>query len=163
MIIDSRSTAEVEEDGWLTTVLRPAGTLNRPALDRLSRALTTLAASSDMVIVDLTAAHVAAPGALARTLHAPAVELQQPGRCLLLIGAPPDLLAELDRAAVRVAVLDDAPPASTPDRRGRRLARIRRTQAAAGESPATSADAARIPPTDDPPPLDADGEVPPAG
>jgi hypothetical protein len=58
-----------------------------------------------MVIVDLTATQVAAPRALARSLQAPALELQQPGRCLLLVGVPPALAAELDRAAVRVATL----------------------------------------------------------
>jgi hypothetical protein len=45
-------TADLQAGGWLTTVLRPAGTLDRPALDRLSQALARLAASSDMVIVD---------------------------------------------------------------------------------------------------------------
>jgi hypothetical protein len=111
MITDPRpSNADLKADGWLTTVLRPAGTLNRPALSRLSEALGRLAASSDMVIVDLTATHVAAPHALARSLQAPALELWQPERCLLLVGAPPHLLAELDRAAVRVATLAaDAP------------------------------------------------------
>jgi hypothetical protein len=112
MITDPRpGNADLEADGWLTTVLRPAGTLDQPALDRLSEALARLAATSDMVIVDLTATHVAAPRALARSLQAPALELRQPGRCLLLVGAPPDLLAELDRAAVRVASLAaDTPP-----------------------------------------------------
>lgn len=98
-------TADLRAGGWLTTVLRPAGTLDRPALNRLSQALARLAASSDMVVVDLTAAQVAAPRALARSLQAPALELQQPGRCLLLVGVPPALAAELDRAAVRVATL----------------------------------------------------------
>jgi hypothetical protein len=100
-----RGTAERRAGGWLTTVLRPAGTLDRPALNRLSQALDRLAASSDMLIVDLTATWVAVPRALARSLRAPARELQQPGRCLLLIGAPPDLAAELDRAAIQVATL----------------------------------------------------------
>jgi hypothetical protein len=98
-------TADLRAGGWLTTVLRPAGTLDRPALNRLSQALDRLAASSDMVVVDLTATQVAAPRVLARSLRAPALELQQPGRCLLLVGVPPDLAAELDRAAVRVATL----------------------------------------------------------
>jgi hypothetical protein len=98
-------TLDFQAGGWLTTVLRPAGVLDVPALNRLSQALAGLAASSDMVIVDLTATQVAAPRALAQSWQAPAVDLQQPGRCLLLVGAPPELLAELDRAAVRVATL----------------------------------------------------------
>lgn len=88
--------------GWLTTVLRPAGSLDRAARRRLGEALDYLAASCDMVIIDLTATQVAAPRALARNLRAPALEFQRAGRCLLLVGAPPDLLAELDRTAVPV-------------------------------------------------------------
>jgi hypothetical protein len=38
-------TADLRAGGWLTTVLRPAGTLDRPALNRLSRALARLAAA----------------------------------------------------------------------------------------------------------------------
>jgi hypothetical protein len=101
-----RGETALKPDGWLTTVLRPAGMLNQPALNRLGEALAHLATTSDMVIVDLTAVK-AAPQALAKTLQAPAIELQQPGKCLLLIGAPADLMAELDRAAVSVAVLDE--------------------------------------------------------
>lgn len=98
-------SADLQAGGWLTTVLRPAGTLDRPALHRLSQALDRLAASSDMVVVDLTATQVAAPRALASSLQAPALELQQAGRCLLLVGVPPDLAAELDRAAVQAATI----------------------------------------------------------
>lgn len=102
--------AEVDEvAGWLTTVLRPAGSLDRAARRRLSAALGHLAASCDMVIIDLTATQVAAPRALARNLRAPALKLQRAGLCLLLVGAPPDLLAELDRTAVPVIT----PPLST--------------------------------------------------
>jgi hypothetical protein len=92
--------------GWLTTVLRPAGSLDRAARRRLGKALDHLAASCDMVIIDLTATQVAAPRALARNLRSPAREFRWAGRCLLLVGAPPDLLAELDRTAVPVI----APP-----------------------------------------------------
>jgi hypothetical protein len=85
--------------------LRPAGTLDHPALSRVIQTLDRLAANSDMVILDLTAVHVAVPRALARNLQTPALQLDQPGRCLLLVGAPPDLIAELDRAAISVATL----------------------------------------------------------
>jgi hypothetical protein len=98
-------TAERRTHGWLTTVLRPAGTLDQPALRRLRRALEWLAVGSDMIVIDLTATHVSAPRALARSLRTPARQLQQPGRCLLLIGVPAELARELDRAAVQVATL----------------------------------------------------------
>ncbi len=98
-------------DGWLTTVLRPAGELGPAALGRLSAALSHLAASSDMVIVDLTAADVGNPRTLAMSLRAPAREFDRTGRCLLMRGVSPRLAAELDRAAVPVITLGaDAVP-----------------------------------------------------
>jgi len=103
--LSSPSSPGPAADGWLTTVLRPAGTLDHPALSRVIQTLDRLAANSDMVILDLTAVHVAVPRALARNLQTPALQLDQPGRCLLLVGAPPDLIAELDRAAISVATL----------------------------------------------------------
>ena len=97
--------ADPEASGWLTTVLRPAGTLDWLARRRLSQAVSHLASSCDMVVIDLTATNVAAPRALARNLRAPALELARAGRCLLLVGAPPCLVAELDRSAIMVATL----------------------------------------------------------
>jgi hypothetical protein len=96
-------SAERRTHGWLTTVLRPAGTLDQPALRRLRQALEWLAVSSDMIVIDLTATHVSAPRALARSLRTPARQLQQTGRCLLLIGVPDELAGEL--AAVQAATL----------------------------------------------------------
>lgn len=90
---------------WLSTVLRPVGVLDQPALRRLSEALAGLAAASDLIIVDLAATEVAAPRAAARSLKAPARAAQRAGRCLLLVGAPPELVGELDRASVPVATL----------------------------------------------------------
>jgi hypothetical protein len=58
-----------------------------------------------MVVLDLTAAQVADPAALVWTLQSPAQELDRTGRCLLLVGAAPDVMAELDRTAVSVATL----------------------------------------------------------
>jgi hypothetical protein len=84
--------------------------LNRPGMDQVARALTILAACSDMVVIDLTAATVTSPHALARTLAGPAAELDHAGRCLLLRGVPPQVRAELDRAAVpAITLADDAP------------------------------------------------------
>jgi anti-anti-sigma regulatory factor len=106
---DSTQSPVPETRRWLTTVLRPAGMLNRPGMDQVARALTILAACSDMVVIDLTAATVTSPHALAQTLAAPAAELDQAGRCLLLRGVPPQVRAELDRAAIpAIALVDDA-------------------------------------------------------
>jgi hypothetical protein len=98
-----------EAHAWLTSVLRPAGTLDAAATGRLTVALTTLASSSDMVVLDLTATRVSSPERLAVALRAPAQQLASPARCLLLLGAGPDVVAELNRADVP-AVLAEAPP-----------------------------------------------------
>jgi hypothetical protein len=94
-----------EQAGWLTTILRPAGSLDQSALHRLSESLGHLAACSNMVIIDLTAAAVGNPRTFARELLAPALAFEQAGQCLLLVGASARLTAELDRAAVPVATL----------------------------------------------------------
>jgi hypothetical protein len=93
------------QDGWLTTVVRPAGPLDHAALARLSAALGVLEPSSDMVVIDLTAAAVRDPRDLARHLLAPARRFDQAGRCLLLIGASPRVEHELRRGAVPVVTL----------------------------------------------------------
>ena len=97
--------AAAELSGWLTTILRPAGALDDLALGKLRDALAPQAASSDMVIVDLTAAEISLPRALADSLRAPALDFEREGRCLLVVGASPDLARELDRAAVPVITL----------------------------------------------------------
>jgi hypothetical protein len=107
------------EQAWLTATLRPAGALDQAALGRLGAALDALAAASNMVIVDLAAADVRHPRALARALRGPAAAFERAGRCLLVMGATPALAAELDRAAVAVVTLAaDTPPdprAALPD------------------------------------------------
>jgi hypothetical protein len=114
------TVAAPEQGGWLTTILRPAGALDHAALGRLSEALGHLAASSDMVIVDLTAADVSSPRTLARNLLAPALKFDRAGRCLLVLGASPELTAELDRTAVPVITLAaDALPVPAQGRAGR--------------------------------------------
>jgi len=103
------------EQAWLTTILRPAGTLDQAAARRLGATIGHLAAASDMVIVDLSAADVHGPRALALALREPATAFERASRCLLVIGAPAALTAELDRAAVPVVTLAaDALPASPP-------------------------------------------------
>jgi hypothetical protein len=91
--------------GWLTTILRPAGALDEAALRRLRDALGPLPASSDMVIIDLTAAEISSPRAVAMSIRTPALDFERAGRCLLVVGASPDLAGELDRAAVPVVTL----------------------------------------------------------
>jgi hypothetical protein len=97
--------AAAERAGWLTTILRPAGALDALALRRLRDALGPLAACSDMVIVDLTAAEMRSPRALAMSLRTPALDFDRAGRCLLVVGASAELATELDRAAVPVITL----------------------------------------------------------
>ena len=94
---------------WLTTVLRVAGTLDQAALDQLRPVLLLLALSCDIVILDLSAATVASPPAVARGLLPPAAELDRAGRCLLLRGASPELITELSRARVPAVTLADDP------------------------------------------------------
>ncbi|MFY9851651.1 MAG: hypothetical protein WAK83_29135 [Trebonia sp.] len=94
------------QDGWFTTTVRPAGPLDHAALARLSETLGALEPSSDMVVVDLTAADVRDPRGLARHLLAPARRFDQAGRYMLVVGASPGLKAELHHAAVPVVTLD---------------------------------------------------------
>ena len=101
----------VDQGRWLTAILRPAGSMDRAALRGLCESLGHLASSSNMIIVDLTAAVVCKPGAFARDLLAPARLFERAGQCLLLLGASPELTAALDRYAVPVVTLAaDSPP-----------------------------------------------------
>jgi hypothetical protein len=108
--------SEAADQGrWLTAILRPAGSLDQAALRGLSDSLGHLATSSNMVIIDLTAAVVGQPGAFARDLLAPARLFEQAGQCLLLLGASPELTAALDRyqvPVVTVAADSPTPPAA---------------------------------------------------
>jgi hypothetical protein len=107
----ARSAAVAGEQAWLTTILRPAGSLDQAAVGRLAT-LGRLTAASDMIVVDLTAADVRDPRALATALREPAAEFERAGGCLLVIGVSPALAAELDRAAVpALSLAGDAMPA----------------------------------------------------
>jgi hypothetical protein len=109
--VGALASTAADEGRWLTAILRPAGTLDKVALRGLSESLGHLASSSNMVIVDLTAAVVSSPRTFARDLLAPARTFEEGGQCLLLLGASPALTAELDRHAVPVITLAaDAPP-----------------------------------------------------
>jgi hypothetical protein len=109
--VGALASTAADEGRWLTAILRPAGTLDGVALRGLGDSLGHLASSSNMVIVDLTAAVVSSPRTFARDLLAPARTFEEGGQCLLLLGASPALTAELDRLAVPVITLAaDAPP-----------------------------------------------------
>jgi hypothetical protein len=106
------ASGAADQGRWLTAILRPAGSMDRAALRGLSESLGHLTSSSNMIIVDLTAAVVCEPGAFARDLLAPARAFERAGQCLLLLGASPELSAALDRYAVPVVTLaaDSIPP-----------------------------------------------------
>ena len=110
--VGAAASEAADQGRWLTAILRPAGSMDRAALRGLSESLGHLARSSNMIIVDLTAAVVGKPGAFARDLLAPARAFERAGRCLLLLGASPELTAALDRYAVPVVTLaaDALPP-----------------------------------------------------
>jgi hypothetical protein len=110
--VGAAATEAADQGRWLTAILRPAGSMDRAALRGLSESLGHLASSSNMIIVDLTAAVVCKPGAFARDLLAPARLFERAGQCLLLLGASPELSAALDRYRVPVVTLaaDALPP-----------------------------------------------------
>src|SRR6202167_2209314 len=103
--VGAAASEAADQGRWLTAILRPAGSMDRAALRGLSESLGQLASSSNMVIVDLTAAVVCRPGPFARDLLAPARAFERAGQCLLLLGASPELTAALDRYAVPVVTL----------------------------------------------------------
>jgi hypothetical protein len=107
----SNLTAD-EPDLWLTAVLRPAGKLAGPAMDRLVDGLTALAGSASLVVVDLAAASVPEPEVFAQALRLPGGLLSGPDRCLLLVGADQALLSALDRSGAQIATLDARPSSS---------------------------------------------------
>jgi hypothetical protein len=110
--VGAPASEAADQGPWLTAILRPAGSLDRAALRGLTESLAHLAASSNMIIVDLSAAVVRTPGAFARDLLVPARTFERAGQCLLLLGASPELTAALDRYAVPVVTLaaDGMPP-----------------------------------------------------
>ena len=110
--VGAAASGAADQGRWLTAILRPAGSMDRAALRGLCESLGHLASSSNMIIVDLTAAVVCKPGAFARDLLAPARLFERAGQCLLLLGASPELTAALDRYAVPVVTLaaDSLPP-----------------------------------------------------
>jgi hypothetical protein len=111
---DSTATAAADERSWLTEVLRPAGSLDQVSVRKLGAALGYLAAATNMVVVNLAAADVRDPRALARALGEPAADFERAGGCLLVTGASRTLAAELARAGVPVVGLGDNVVAPVP-------------------------------------------------
>lgn len=102
------STAEItlSRNGiWLTAMLRPAGELAGRAIDRFIEDVMALAQRANIVVVNLVAATVPKPAALARALRKPGTVLSAPDRALLLVGADDDLLAELRRQGGDIATM----------------------------------------------------------
>ncbi len=90
---------------WVTAMLRPAGELAGRAIECFVDEIMALAQRATIVIVNLVAATVPKPAALARALRRPGAVLSGPDRALLLVGADPDLLAELRRQGGEIATL----------------------------------------------------------
>ena len=102
------SVAEVtmSRDGiWLTAMLRPAGELAGRAVERFVDDIVALAQRANIVVVNLVAASVPAPAALASALRRPGTMLSGPDKALLLVGADERLLRELERIGGDIAAV----------------------------------------------------------
>jgi hypothetical protein len=100
-----RATASLPSGGWLTAVLRPAGTLDGASAAAFGRLLGDLSATADMVVVDLDATRIPNPAAFVETLRSAAARLAGPGKCLLLANAPIALEVAVSLAGVPAATL----------------------------------------------------------
>jgi hypothetical protein len=100
--------------GWLTAVLRPAGTVDGAFAAAIARLLAELSATADMVVVDLDAAQLPDAEAFVDLLRLPAARLASPGKCLLLLNIPDALEHAVHMAAVPAAAV----AATVPTRPG---------------------------------------------
>jgi hypothetical protein len=108
------SVAEVtmSRDGiWLTAMLRPVGELAGRAIEGFVEDVMALAQRANIVVVNLVAANIPKPAALATALRRPGAMLSGPDKALLLVGADEQLLRELRRAGGDIATVE---PPSTP-------------------------------------------------
>ena len=101
---DRRAPADLPSGGWLTAVLRPAGTLDGASADAFGRLLSELSATADMVVFDLDATRLPDLATFVETLWPAAACLAGPGKCLLLANAP---------IALEIAVSEAGLPAAT--------------------------------------------------
>lgn len=100
----------MSRDGrWLTAMLRPAGELAGRAIERFVDDLVELSQRANIVVVNLVAATVPSPLALARALRRPGRLMSGPDKALLLVGADETLLAELRRIGGDVASVPELP------------------------------------------------------
>jgi hypothetical protein len=96
----------MSRDGvWLTAMLRPVGELAGRAVDRFVDDVVALAQRANIVVVNLVAATVPAPEALARALRRPGTMLSGPDKALLLVGADDRLLGALRRIGGDIATI----------------------------------------------------------
>jgi hypothetical protein len=91
--------------GWLTAVLRPAGTLDNASTAALGALLADLSAAADMVVVDLDATRIPDLDAFVDALRPAAARLAGPGTCLLVVNAPTALEHALQLVDVPAATL----------------------------------------------------------
>jgi pimeloyl-ACP methyl ester carboxylesterase len=106
------SVAEVtmHRDGiWLTAMSRPVGELAGRTIERFVDDLVALAQKANIVVVNLVAASVPTPAALARALRRPSAMLSGPNQALLLVGADDHLLRELERIGGDIATVPVKP------------------------------------------------------
>lgn len=94
---------------WLTATVRPAGDLAGRTIERLVDEVVALARRANIVVLNLVAARVPRPAALATALRRPGAMLSGPDKALLLVGADPRLLDELRRAGGDVSAVVAAP------------------------------------------------------
>jgi hypothetical protein len=90
---------------WLTAMLRPVGELAGRAIEHFIDDLVDLASRANIVVVNLVAATVPSPLALARALRRPGAMLSAPDKALLLVGADEQLLSELRKIGGDVATM----------------------------------------------------------
>jgi anti-anti-sigma regulatory factor len=112
----AEDTGPPRHGGWLTAVLRPAGTLDGAAAAAFGRSLRALSATADMVVVDLDAARIPDLAAFVALLRLPAARLARPGRCLLLANVADAVERAVRAAGVPAATLaaDAVPGAAQP-------------------------------------------------
>jgi hypothetical protein len=104
----SAASLTVSPDGiWLTAMLRPVGELAGRAIERFVDDLIDVAQRANIVVVNLVAATVPSPLALAKALRRPGAMLSGPDKALLRVGADPTLLSELRNVGGDIAVLPE--------------------------------------------------------
>ena len=107
---DPRPAKDAPSRGWLTAVLRPAGTVDGAFAAAIARSLAQLSATADMVVVDLDAAQLPDAEAFVDLLRLPAARLAGPGKCLLLLNIPDALEHAVHMAGVPTAAVAAAVP-----------------------------------------------------